>query len=93
MVALGRALMARPRLLILDEPSLGVSPKLTARIFEVLQEISREGTTILLVEQNLVAALDIASRPYVLQTGRIVLSGTAEELRTSAEVRRAYLGL
>ena len=85
--------MARPRLLILDEPSLGVSPKLTARIFEVLQEISREGTTILLVEQNLVAALDIASRAYVLQTGRIVLSGTAEELRTSAEVRRAYLGL
>lgn len=93
MVALGRALMSRPKLLMLDEPSLGISPKFTKMIFEVLAEIRRTGTTMLLVEQNLRAALDLADRAYVLQTGRVVMSGPAAELAESDEVRRSYLGL
>jgi len=93
MVALGRALMSRPKLLMLDEPSLGISPKFTKMIFEVLAEIRRTGTTMLLVEQNLRAALDLADRAYVLQTGAVVMSGPADELAESDEVRRSYLGL
>lgn len=93
MVALGRALMSRPKLLMLDEPSLGISPKFTRMIFEVLAEIRRAGTTILLVEQNLRAALELADRAYVLQTGEVVMSGPADELASSDEVRRSYLGL
>ena len=93
MVALGRALMSRPRLLMLDEPSLGISPKYTQLIFEVLAEIRAGGTTMLLVEQNLAAALALADRAYVLQTGMVVTSGPAAELAASAEVRKAYLGL
>lgn len=93
MVALGRALMMRPRLLMLDEPSLGISPKYTQMIFGVLAEIRKQGTTILLVEQNLRAALNLADRAYVLQTGAIVMSGPADELAGSAEVRKSYLGL
>ncbi|MGX7672727.1 ABC transporter ATP-binding protein [Plantactinospora sp. DSM 117369] len=93
MVALGRALMSRPKLLMLDEPSLGISPKFTRMIFEVLAEIRRAGTTMLLVEQNLRAALELADRAYVLQTGEVVMSGPADELAASDEVRRSYLGL
>lgn len=93
MVALGRALMSRPKLLMLDEPSLGISPRFTTMIFEVLAEIWRTGTTILLVEQNLRAALELADRAYVLQTGEVVMSGPADELASSDEVRRSYLGL
>jgi branched-chain amino acid transport system ATP-binding protein len=93
MVALGRALMSRPKLLMLDEPSLGISPKFTKMIFEVLAEIRRSGTTMLLVEQNLRAALELADRAYVLQTGEVVMSGPADELASSDEVRRSYLGL
>ena len=93
MVALGRALMSRPKLLMLDEPSLGISPKFTKMIFEVLAEIRRTGTTMLLVEQNLRAALELADRAYVLQTGQVVMSGPAAELAESDEVRRSYLGL
>lgn len=93
MVALGRALMGRPRLLMLDEPSLGLAPKVVARLFEALRAIKDAGTTILLVEQNLRLALEFASRAYVLQSGRVVRSGRAGELRDSDEVRRAYLGM
>jgi branched-chain amino acid transport system ATP-binding protein len=93
MVALGRALMSRPRLLMLDEPSLGISPKYTAMVFKVLSEIRASGTTMLLVEQNLHAALDLADRAYVLQTGAMVTQGPAAELAASADVRRAYLGM
>ncbi|GAB3977357.1 ABC transporter ATP-binding protein [Plantactinospora veratri] len=93
MVALGRALMSRPKLLMLDEPSLGISPKFTKMIFEVLAEIRRDGTTMLLVEQNLRAALELADRAYVLQTGEVVMAGPADELAASDEVRRSYLGL
>lgn len=93
MVALGRALMSRPKLLMLDEPSLGISPKFTQMVFAVLAEIRASGTTMLLVEQNLHAALELADRAYVLQTGAVVASGPAVELAASADVRRAYLGL
>jgi branched-chain amino acid transport system ATP-binding protein len=93
MVALGRALMGRPRLLMLDEPSLGISPKYAQQIFEVLADIRASGTTMLLVEQNLRAALALADRAYVLQTGSIVMSGVAAELAESDDVRRSYLGL
>jgi len=93
MVALGRALMSRPKLLMLDEPSLGISPKYTQMVFEVLAEVRASGTTMLLVEQNLRAALDLADRAYVLQTGAVVASGPAAELAASDDVRRAYLGL
>jgi branched-chain amino acid transport system ATP-binding protein len=93
MVALGRALMSRPRLLMLDEPSLGISPKYTRLVFDVLAEIRAGGTTMLLVEQNLRAALDLADRAYVLQTGAVVATGAAADLAASEDVRRAYLGL
>lgn len=93
MVALGRALMSRPRLLMLDEPSLGISPKYTRMVFDVLAEIRAAGTTMLLVEQNLRAALELADRAYVLQTGAVVASGPADELAASEDVRRAYLGM
>jgi branched-chain amino acid transport system ATP-binding protein len=93
MVALGRALMSRPRLLMLDEPSLGISPKYTQLVFGVLAEIRAAGTTMLLVEQNLRAALDLADRAYVLQTGTVVAAGPATDLASSDDVRRAYLGM
>ncbi len=92
MLAIGRALMARPRLLLLDEPSMGLSPVLVERIFETIARINRQGTTILLVEQNAAMALAIAQRGYVLETGTIALSGTAAELAQNPDVRRAYLG-
>jgi branched-chain amino acid transport system ATP-binding protein len=92
MLAIGRALMARPRLLLLDEPSMGLAPVLVEQIFETIQDINRQGTPILLVEQNAAMALTIAHRGYVLETGTIALSGTAAELAENPEVRRAYLG-
>ncbi|MGH9067505.1 MAG: ABC transporter ATP-binding protein [Acidimicrobiales bacterium] len=93
MVAVARALMSRPRLLMLDEPSLGVAPIVVSRMFEALARIRDEGTTILLVEQNLQLALEFAARGYVLQTGRVIMSGPTEDLLSSDEVRRAYLGV
>jgi branched-chain amino acid transport system ATP-binding protein len=92
MLAIGRALMARPRLLLLDEPSMGLAPVLVEQIFETIAEVNRQGTTILLVEQNASMALSIAHRGYVLETGAVVLAGTATALSENAEVRRAYLG-
>jgi len=92
MLAIGRALMCRPRLLMLDEPSMGLSPIVMRRIFETLAELKASGTTVLLVEQNASAALALADEAHVLETGRIVLSGTAAELRGDAKVRKAYLG-
>lgn len=92
MLAIGRALMSEPKLLLLDEPSLGLAPFLVAEIFKIIQEINKQGTTILLVEQNAHMALQIAHRGYVLETGRIVLSGTSEELYANEEVKKAYLG-
>ena len=92
MLAIGRALMAQPRLLLLDEPSLGLAPILVAQVFETIKEINTQGTTVLLVEQNALQALSIAHRGYVLQTGEVVLSGTAESLRQNETVRKAYLG-
>ncbi len=92
MLAIGRALMARPRLLLLDEPSMGLAPMLVERIFETIQSINQAGMTILLVEQNALMALQIAHRGYVLQTGEIVLEGTAQELQANEMVRKAYLG-
>jgi branched-chain amino acid transport system ATP-binding protein len=93
MLATGRALMARPRLLLMDEPSMGLAPVLVESVFEIIIEINKEGTTILLVEQNAHMALQIAQRGYVLQTGEIVLSDTAEGLRTNPLVQKAYLGI
>jgi branched-chain amino acid transport system ATP-binding protein len=92
MVAIGRALMARPRLLCMDEPSMGLSPLYVEQTFEIIQEINRQGTTIFMVEQNANMALQIAHRGYVLQTGMVVLSGTAEDLRKNPLIREAYLG-
>jgi branched-chain amino acid transport system ATP-binding protein len=92
MLAIGRALMARPRLLLLDEPSMGLAPVLVEQIFETVQTINQQGVTILLVEQNAAMALSIAGRGYVLETGGIVLEGSARELADNPEVRRAYLG-
>ena len=92
MLAIGRALMARPRVLLLDEPSMGLAPVLVEQIFETVKDINAQGTTILLVEQNAYMALGIAQRGYVLQTGEIAVAGRAEELRANEEVRRAYLG-
>src|SRR5438876_315826 len=92
MLAIGRALMASPRLLLLDEPSMGLSPVLVEQIFATVRDINRQGTTILLVEQNAAMALEIAHRGYVLETGTIVLTGSAAELGENADVRRAYLG-
>ena len=92
MLAIGRALMARPRVLLLDEPSMGLAPLLVESIFNTIQEINREGTTVLLVEQNALMALAVAQRGYVLQAGEIVLHDTAENLRQNEMVRKAYLG-
>jgi branched-chain amino acid transport system ATP-binding protein len=92
MVAIGRALMARPKLLMLDEPSMGLAPIFVEKIFEIIREINEQGTTILLVEQNALMALDAADRGYVLETGRIVLADQAEALKTNEEVRKTYLG-
>jgi branched-chain amino acid transport system ATP-binding protein len=92
MLAIGRALMSRPRLLLLDEPSMGLAPVLVERIFETIREINKQGTTILLVEQNANIALEIATRGYVLETGTIVNSAPAAELREDPAVREAYLG-
>jgi branched-chain amino acid transport system ATP-binding protein len=92
MLAIGRALMARPKLLLLDEPSMGLAPILVEQIFSIIQDINRQGTTILLVEQNALMALGVADRGYVLQTGRIVRSGEASALLEDEEVRKAYLG-
>jgi branched-chain amino acid transport system ATP-binding protein len=92
MLAIGRAMVQRPDLLLLDEPSMGLAPLLVDEIFRLVAEINRAGTTILLVEQNANMALSVANRAYVLETGRIVLSGSAEELRENPKVREAYLG-
>lgn len=92
MLAMGRALMSRPKLLLLDEPSMGLAPLLVKEIFTIVQEINKTGTTVLLVEQNANMALSIANKAYVLETGRITLSGSAKELAASEEVRKAYLG-
>jgi branched-chain amino acid transport system ATP-binding protein len=92
MVAMGRALMARPRLLCMDEPSMGLAPNFVEQTFDIIQEINRQGTTIFMVEQNANMALSIADRAYVLQTGQVVLSGTAAALRQNPMIREAYLG-
>jgi len=92
MVAIGRALMGRPRLICMDEPSMGLSPLYVEQVFDIIQAINRQGTTIFMVEQNAAMALQIAHRAYVLQTGVVVLSGTAEELRRNEDIRQAYLG-
>jgi branched-chain amino acid transport system ATP-binding protein len=92
MLAIGRALMARPRLLLLDEPSMGISPILTERIYETIEEINKQGTTILLVEQNANFALAVSHRGYVLETGKVALSNESAKLREDPEVQKAYLG-
>jgi branched-chain amino acid transport system ATP-binding protein len=92
MVAIGRALMARPKLLLLDEPSMGLAPIFVERIFEIVREINSQGTPILLVEQNALMALDVASRGYVLETGRIALADKAQALKENPDVQRTYLG-
>ena len=92
MLAMGRALMSRPQLLLLDEPSMGLAPLLIKEIFSIIEDINREGTTVLLVEQNANMALSIAHRAYVMETGRITLQGAAKELAASEDVRKAYLG-
>ena len=92
MLAMGRALMSRPRLLLLDEPSMGLAPLLIREIFNIIVDINKTGTTVLLVEQNANMALSIASRAYILETGRITISGDAKELAASEDIRKAYLG-
>jgi branched-chain amino acid transport system ATP-binding protein len=92
MVAIGRALMARPKLLLLDEPSMGLAPIFVERIFEIIREINSQGTPILLVEQNALMALDVASRGYVLETGKIALADDAQKLKQNEDVQRTYLG-
>jgi branched-chain amino acid transport system ATP-binding protein len=92
MLAIGRALMGKPKILLLDEPSMGISPVLTERIYETIAEINNEGMTILLVEQNANFALDVSKRAYVLETGKVVMSDSSDELRTNPEVQKAYLG-
>ncbi|MCK9376890.1 MAG: ABC transporter ATP-binding protein [Syntrophobacterales bacterium] len=91
-LAIGRALMARPRLLMLDEPSMGLAPRMVTQVYEILAELKAAGTTLLLVEQNARAALKVADRGYVLETGRIILDGPAADLKEDPEVQRAYLG-
>jgi branched-chain amino acid transport system ATP-binding protein len=93
MLATGRSLMARPRLILMDEPSMGLAPVLVELIFETIQKINKEGVTVLLVEQNALMALSIADRGYVLQTGEIVISDTAENLKKNPTVQKAYLGM
>ncbi|MXQ47869.1 ATP-binding cassette domain-containing protein [Streptococcus pneumoniae] len=92
MLAMGRALMSQPKLLLLDDPSMGLAPIFIQEIFDIVQDIQKQGTTVLLIEQNATKALSIADRGYVLETGKIVLSGTGQELLESDEVRKAYLG-
>ena len=92
MLAMGRALMSKPKLLMLDEPSMGLAPILVQQIFDIIKELHKAGTTILLVEQNAEMALEVADRAYVLETGKIKLSGTGEELIQSDEIKKAYLG-
>ena len=92
MLAMGRALMSRPKILFLDEPSMGLAPLLVQEIFDIIQDINKSGTTILLVEQNASMALQVANRAYVMETGSIVLSGTGEELSRSDDIKKAYLG-
>ncbi len=92
MCAIGRALMARPKLLLLDEPSMGLAPIFVERIFETVIEVNKQGTPVLLVEQNALMALDVAQRGYVMETGRIALEGPAAELKTNERVRKTYLG-
>ena len=92
MLAMGRALMSKPKILLLDEPSMGLSPLLVREIFNIIKEINKQGTSILLVEQNAKMALAIADRAYVLETGKIVMSGTGEELLKSEDIKNAYLG-
>jgi len=92
MLAMGRALMARPNLLLLDEPSMGLAPIFVERIFEIVVEINKQGTTVLLVEQNALMALEVAHRGYVMETGHIALEGPAGELKTNEQVRKTYLG-
>jgi branched-chain amino acid transport system ATP-binding protein len=92
MCAIGRALMARPQLLMLDEPSMGLAPIFVEKIFEIVEEINQQGTTILLVEQNALMALDAADRGYVLETGRVALADDAKRLRENEQVRKSYLG-
>jgi branched-chain amino acid transport system ATP-binding protein len=92
MCAMGRALMARPKLLMLDEPSMGLAPIFVERIFEIVKEINQQGTPILLVEQNALMALDVADRGYVLETGHVALEGAASDLRENEQVRKTYLG-
>jgi branched-chain amino acid transport system ATP-binding protein len=92
MLAIGRAMMGSPKILLLDEPSMGISPVLTERIYETIAEINQQGTTILLVEQNANHALDVSKRAYVLETGKVVMSDSSDALRTNPEVQKAYLG-
>jgi branched-chain amino acid transport system ATP-binding protein len=92
MVAIGRAMMGRPKVLLLDEPSLGLAPLVVKQVFEVIQRINKAGTTVLLAEQNAYAALKIANRAYVMERGRIVLEGDRESLMNNDAVRRAYIG-
>jgi len=92
MAAIGRALMARPRLICMDEPSMGLSPLYVEQVFAIIQEINRQGTTVFMIEQNAALALSIANRAYVLQTGKVVLSGPAQELRRNPAIQEAYLG-
>lgn len=92
MLAMGRALMAKPKLLLMDEPSMGLAPLMVKNIFNIIEQVNKEGTTVLLVEQNANMALSVANRAYVLETGRIVLSGSAKELQESEQVKAAYLG-
>ena len=92
MCAIGRALMARPKLLLLDEPSMGLAPIFVERIFETVVEVNKQGTPVLLVEQNALMALEVAKRGYVMETGRIALEGPANELKTNEQVRKTYLG-
>jgi branched-chain amino acid transport system ATP-binding protein len=93
MLAIGRGLMAEPILLILDEPSLGLSPLLVEELFVLIQRINREGIALLLVEQNVVQSLEVAHRAYILENGSVVLDGTSEQLRDNPDLKRAYLGL
>ena len=92
MLAMGRALMSHPKLILMDEPSMGLSPIFVNEIFDIIQEVSKSGTTVLLVEQNAKKALSIADRAYVLETGNIVLEGSAEELMNNDAIKKAYLG-
>jgi branched-chain amino acid transport system ATP-binding protein len=93
MMVIGRSLMSNPKLLMLDEPSLGIAPLVVARIFEVIREINRRGTTILLVEQNASISLKTATRGYILETGQVILEGKAGDLLQDEKVKKAYLGL